>query len=93
MRFSSQFVYQFTLPEQHHAFLLWICFFHFGSKDLSGGFLFDFIDLAKGSTSKPLDYFVSALKYLSAVVNELIIEHSSQHLLWNVGYLNNETMV
>lgn len=47
--------------------------------------LLTFVDFAKCSASEPLNYLVSALEYLRAVVNELIIEHLSQHQLWMVA--------
>lgn len=49
--FTSQFMNEFALPEQHDVLLVLDSFLYFGSHDLVGLFLLAFVDFSKRTTA------------------------------------------
>jgi len=65
-RFSSEFVNQLGLPEEHYMLGILHGFLHLGSQEVSSLPLLDFVDISEGTTSKFLDDLIPLVENLLA---------------------------
>lgn len=65
-RFSSEFVNQLGLPEEHYMLGVLHGFLHLGSQEVSSLPLLDFVDISEGTTSKFLDDLIPLVENLLA---------------------------